>query len=101
MNDIYHVLVTHDFSNVSDAQLGEHANIYCGASMAINSAIQVIGNLLLEVSESEGYSGEEAMRDLHLIGSALRHLPRMAQALELNGRSIEFEMKKRKGAQND
>ncbi|CFB67738.1 hypothetical protein QLL80_004456 [Yersinia enterocolitica] len=98
MNDIYHVLVTHDFSKASDEQLGEHANIYCAASMGINSAIRVIGNLLLEITESEGYSGEEAMRDLQLIGSALRHLPRMAQALEQNSISIEFEQNKRKGA---
>ncbi|WP_174848775.1 hypothetical protein [Yersinia artesiana] len=98
MNDIYHVLVNHDFSKVSDEKLDEHNNIYCGASMAINSAIQVIGNLLLEVSESEGYSGEEAMHDLQLVGSALRHLPRMAQALEQNGSSITFEQEKRKGA---
>lgn len=98
MNDIYHVLVNHDFSKTSNEQLDEHNNIYCSASMGINSAIQVIGNLLLEVSESEGYSGEEAMRDLHLIGSALRHLPRMAQALEQNGSSIAFEQEKRKGA---
>jgi hypothetical protein len=61
-----------------------------------NSAIQVIGNLLLEVTDSEGYSGEEAMRDLHLIGSALRYLPRMAQALEHNSSSIEFGQKKYK-----
>ncbi|WP_432322912.1 hypothetical protein [Yersinia enterocolitica] len=98
MNDIYHVLVNHDFSKISNEQLDEHNNIYCSASMGINSAIQVIGNLLLEVSESEGYSGEEAMRDLHLIGSALRHLPRMAQALEQNGSSIAFEQEKLKGA---
>ncbi|ELI8278895.1 hypothetical protein ACUH7A_002529 [Yersinia enterocolitica] len=98
MNDIYHVLVNHDFSKVPDEQLDEHANIYCGAGMGINSAIQVIGNLLLEITESEGYSGEEAMRDLHLIGSALRYLPRMAQALEQNSNSIEFEQRKRKGA---
>lgn len=98
MNDIYHVLLKRDFSKVSDEQLDEHNNIYCGASMGINSAIQVIGNLLLEITETEGYSGEEAMRDLYLIGSALRHLPRMAQALEQNGSSIEFEINKRKGA---
>lgn len=38
------------------------------------------------------------MRDLQLVGSALRHLPRMAQALEQNGSSITFEQEKRKGA---
>jgi hypothetical protein len=98
MRDIYHALVTYDFSQVSDESLAEYQNIYGDAGMAIDSAMQLIGNLLLEVECDKEYSDKDARRDLSLVGSVLRHLPRMAQALDLNGRSAEFEMKKREGA---
>ncbi|CAI2793401.1 Uncharacterised protein [Serratia ficaria] len=97
MRDIYSVIVTHDFSKVSDESLAESRNIYGDAGMAINHAMQVIGNLLLEVDGSEEYSCDDAKRDLHLIGTVLRHLPRLSEALAQNERSAEFELRKRQG----
>lgn len=97
MRDIYHALVTHDFSRVSDQSLAEYRNIYGDAGMALNSAMRLIGNLLLEVECDKEYSDQDARRDLALVGSVLRHLSRMSQVLEQNGRSAEFEMKKREG----
>jgi hypothetical protein len=95
--DIYHALVTSDFSKVSNETLEEYQDIYGGASMAIDSAMRVIGNLLLEVEVDEEYSDEDARRDLFLIGSVLRHSSRMAQALEQNSRNAGFELLKRQG----
>lgn len=97
MADIYHALITYDFSQLKDESLAEYRNIYGDAGMALDSAMRVIGNLLLEVEEDKEYSDKDARRDLSLVGSVLRHLPRMAQALEQNGLSAEFEMKKREG----
>lgn len=98
MHDIYHALVTHDFSQVSDESLGEFRDIYGDAGTGVNSAMRVIGNLLLEVEGGEDYSDQDARRDLFLVGSVLRHLPRIAEALEQSSRSAEHELKKRKGA---
>lgn len=97
MRDIYSALVTHDFSKVSDEALAESRSIYGDSCMAINHAMQVIGNLLLEVEGDEEYSGDDAKRDLHLIGTVLRHLPRMSEAMAQNGNSAEFELRMRRG----
>ncbi|MBL0880390.1 hypothetical protein [Serratia ureilytica] len=98
MTDIYHALLTYDFSQLKDESLIEYRNIYGDAGMAINSAIRLIGNLLLEVECNEDYSEKDAKRDLLLVGSVLRHLPRIAQALDQNVRHAECEIKKREGA---
>ncbi|WP_431224800.1 hypothetical protein ACQ86O_08065 [Serratia sp. L9] len=98
MRDIYHALVTHDFSKVSDRTLAETRDIYGDASMGINFAMQVIGNLLQELQGDKEYSDQDAKRDLFLIGSVLRQFPRMSQALDQNSSNAEFELKKRKGA---
>lgn len=97
MRDIYHLLVTHNFSKQSDKALEEARDIYGDAGMGISSALQVIGNLLQEVEVDEDYTVQDASRDLFLIGSVLRHLPRMAMALEQNSNNAIYELKKREG----
>lgn len=97
MRDIYHALITHDFTNLSDTELVESRNTFGDASTGINSALQVIGNLIMEVEVGEDYTPEDASRDLLLVGAVLKYLPRMAMALELNSGNADFELKKRKG----
>ncbi|MER2978871.1 hypothetical protein [Serratia bockelmannii] len=98
MTDIYHALLNYDYRQLNDESLIEYRNNYGDACMAIDSAMQVIGNLLLEVECDKEYSDQDARRDLALVGSVLRHLPRMAQALDENARYVECEIKQREGA---
>jgi len=95
MRDIYLALMANDFKAVDSKELQDIELIYGSAACGINSALRVIGNLLLEAEESESYSDSEAKRDLFLIGSALRSLPRMAQVLARNSNNAAFELKKR------
>jgi hypothetical protein len=95
MTDIYHALMVRDFSDVSDEVLGERQDAYFTAGAAVDSALMVIGNLMLEASESEGYTDADAKRDLILIGTVLRSFPRMAQVLKQNGCVAECALNKR------
>ncbi len=103
MHDIYHFLAKRypEFKNLSDEDLDESADIYSGASFAINCALTLIGNLALDAQESEGYGGDDALRDMNLISNALRHLPRMMMALNYCSQSAEYVRmdRKRKGGQ--
>jgi hypothetical protein len=98
MADIYNVLVKDKLRLRSDDELNEYSNICTDAARAITSALLLIGNLSLEASQSEDYSDSEARRDLFLMGDALRHLPRMAQALEYNSELAAYELRRRKEA---
>ncbi|WP_337262931.1 MULTISPECIES: hypothetical protein [unclassified Serratia (in: enterobacteria)] len=98
MLDIYHAISNHNFEKVSNEALEEYEYLYSDASTSAISAMCVIGNLLSATEEDEEYTDQDAKRDLHLIGSVLRHLPRMSQALEQNSRNVTFELKKRKEA---
>lgn len=82
MTDIYHALQVHDLSWADDDVVEDRHNAYFAAGSAIDSALRVIGNLVLEADESEGYTDEMARRDLVLTGGVLRSLPRMAQVLK-------------------
>ncbi|HBC7422042.1 TPA: hypothetical protein KEY88_004794 [Serratia marcescens] len=97
MTDIYHALMVRDFSGISDEVLGERQVAYFAAAAAIDAALLVIGNLVLEADESEGYTDAEAKRDLVLIGTVLRSFPRMAQVLKQNGSVAEHTLNKRQG----
>ncbi|HCA6520805.1 hypothetical protein I0F14_17140 [Klebsiella pneumoniae] len=103
MHDIYHLLAkSHlEFKHLSDDDLAESADTYTGAGFAINCALTLIGNLALDATESEGYSGDDALRDMNHISSVLRHLPRMMQALNHCSQSAEYVRmdRKRKGEQ--
>ena len=98
MHDIYHLLAKSypEFRHLSDAELAESADTYAGAGFAINSALTLIGNLALDATESEGYGGDDALRDMNLISNALRHLPRMMMALNHCSQSAEYVRMDRK-----
>jgi hypothetical protein len=95
MRDIYQVLHQNDFTLYSEEALTDYIDQCYSASQAIKSALTVIGNLTFEASQSEDYSGEESKRDLFLVGSVLRFLPRLEQVLADNGGNAEFERKRR------
>lgn len=105
MHDIYHLLAKSypEFKHLSDEELDESADTYSGASFAINCALTLIGNLALDATESEGYSGDDALRDMDHISSVLRHLPRMMQALNQCSQAAEYARmdRKIKGAKSD
>lgn len=95
MRDIYFTLLANDFKAVGSEELQDIEHTYGAAACGVNSALRVIGNLLLEAEESENYSDSEAKRDLLLIGSVLRSLPRMNQVLDRNNNKAALELKKR------
>ncbi|HBE9082232.1 hypothetical protein [Serratia fonticola] len=95
MRDIYFTLLANDFKAVGSEELQDIEHTYGAAACGVNSALRVIGNLLLEAEESENYSDSEAKRDLLLIGSVLRSLPRINQVLERNTNNAALELKKR------
>ncbi|HHP1665399.1 TPA: hypothetical protein ACR6O9_004969 [Klebsiella pneumoniae] len=103
MHDIYHLLAKSypEFQHLSDEDLVDSADTYAGGVFAISSALTLIGNLALDATESEVYSGDEARRDMTLISHVLRHLPRMMQALNHCSQSAEYVRmdRKRKGEQ--
>ncbi|HDC4614163.1 TPA: hypothetical protein O8U41_001972 [Enterobacter cloacae] len=92
MRDIYHQLVksTLDFKNFTDEALAESSDSYSAGAFAINSALTLIGNLALDATNSEDYADEDARRDLILVSHVLRHLPRMAQALNQSRESADY-----------
>ncbi|HDK7059954.1 hypothetical protein MKX24_25355 [Klebsiella quasipneumoniae] len=105
MHDIYHLLTKshHEFKHLSDDDLAESADTYAGAGFAINCALTLIGSLALDATESEGYSGDDALRDMDHISSVLRHLPRMMQALNQCSQAAEYVRMDRRitGAKSD
>lgn len=92
MRDIYHELVKSapDFKNFTDEDLSESSDLYAAGAFAISSALTLIGNLALDATSAEDYSDEDARRDLILISHALRHLPRMAQALNQSSDEADY-----------
>ena len=97
MRDIYHQLVksTPDFKNFTDEALAESSDLYSAGAFAINSALTLIGNLAFDATNAEDYSDEDARRDLIL---ALRHLPRMAQALNQSSDAADYVRTQRNNA---
>ncbi|HCR3979720.1 TPA: hypothetical protein OOF30_003657 [Citrobacter koseri] len=92
MRDIYHQLVksTPDFKNFTDEALAESSNLYAAGAFAINSALTLTGNLALDATNAEDYADEDARRDLILVSHVLRHLPRIAQALNQSSESADY-----------
>lgn len=97
MRDIYHELVkgTPDFKNFTDEDLDESSDVYASGAFAITSALTLIGNLALDATNAEDYADEDARRDLILVSHVLRHLPRMAQALNQSSESADHVRAKR------
>ncbi|WP_312284904.1 hypothetical protein [Yokenella regensburgei] len=97
MRDIYHQLVmsSPDFAGYSETDLIECRDLCGDAVCSITSALTLIGNLTLDATMSEGYANEDARRDLVLLGNTLRHLPRMAQAMEQSCNTANYVLKQR------
>lgn len=70
--------------------LNESSDLYSAGAFAINSALTLIGNLAFDAINAEDYSDEDARRDLILVSHALRHLPRMAQALNQSSDAADY-----------
>lgn len=99
MSDIYHQLVKQhpDFEKLSDDDLVVAGDTYGNGSFAITSALTLIGNLTVDALYADGYTDEDARRDLSLVGDALRHLPGMVKAFEQNSDTVRFVLRKRRG----
>lgn len=97
MSDIYHALINHELQQMDTAQLRHYQDTCELASQAITDALRLIGNLTYEASQSEDYTAEEARRDFLLTGSALRDLPRIAQALQQNSQQAAYELMRKGG----
>lgn len=99
MSDIYHQLVKQapDFERFSDDDLVTASDTFGSGCYAITSVLTLIGNLTLDALAAEGYADEDARRDLTLVGDALRHLPKMAQAFEQNSNTADYVLRKRRG----
>lgn len=98
MRDIYHAVVVSDsnlLKTLSQDALTEYRNSCGDASFGIVSALTTLGTLAMEACESEEYQEEECRRDLRSLSSALRHLPRLMQALDQNRESADYELKRR------
>ena len=97
MRDIYQALHQSDFTSYSEEALTHYIDHCAAASTAVRNALIVIGNLMFEASQNEDYSGEESKRDLFLVGSVLRFLPRLEQVLADNSDNATFEQARRQG----
>lgn len=97
MNDIYHALINFELHKLPDDHLKDYSVICGDASHAITCALRLIGSLTIEANASEDYVGEDAKRDLYLMGAVLRNLPRMAEALNQNSHSADHELRLRQG----
>ena len=86
MRDIYHQLVksTPDFKNFTDEALAESSDLYSAGAF--------------DATNAEDYSDEDARRDLILVSHALRHLPRMAQALNQSSDAADYVRTQRNNA---
>ena len=98
MSDIYHAITHHSYhlNGMDEGTLREHRDYLDDAELSITTALKLIGDLVMETTFSDSYSDQESRRDLNSIGSVLRNLPRLAQALRFNATEIDFELKRRK-----
>lgn len=95
MRDIYHELVaSHAHLKQSATEdLKEYSDHCADGAFAITSALTLIGNLAIDAVDSEDMDGSEALQNLKMVGYALKHLPRIAQALEQNSESAQWVLR--------
>lgn len=99
MADIYHALLNYELKRLDAHELQEYRDTCSLAAQSITDALRLIGNLIFEASQSEEYTAEEARKDFYLAGSALRDLPRIAQALEQNSQQATHELSRKESNQ--
>lgn len=98
MRDIYHAVVVADASllkTLSQDALTDYRNNCGDAASGIVSALTALGCLSMEACDSDEYSDEECRRDMMGLSSALKHLPRLMQALDQNRENADYELKRR------
>lgn len=97
MRDIYHAVAGEHalLKNLSKEELTDYRNSCGDAASGIISALTTLGTLSAEACESEEYSDEECRRDMMGLSSALKHLPRLMQALDQNRENADNELKRR------
>lgn len=98
MRDIYHQIVksSPDFERLTDEALSEASDLYASGAFAITSALTLIGNLSLDATNAEDYADSDARRDLILLSSVLRNLPRMGQALSQSSEAADYVRSQRR-----
>lgn len=102
MRDIYHAVVVADASllkTLSQDALTDYRNNCGDAASGIVSALTALGCLSMEACDSDEYSDEECRRDMMGLSSALKHLPRLMQALDQNRESADYELKRRRATE--
>ena len=97
MRDIYHAVVgsAELLKYISEEELTDYRNNCGDAASGIVSALTTLGTLSADACESEEYSDEECKRDMRNISRALRHLPRLMIALDMNRENADYELKRR------
>lgn len=98
MRDIYHAVVVADASllkTLSQDALTDYRNNCGDAASGIVSALTALGCLSMEACDSDEYSDEECRRDMMGLSRALKHLPRLMQALDQNRENADYELKRR------
>lgn len=97
MRDIYHAVAGNSdlLKTFSKDALTDYRNSCGEASMGIVSALTALGTLSMNAVESEDYSEEDCRSDMRRLSCALRHLPRLLQALDQNRENADYELKRR------
>ncbi|MBU9808840.1 hypothetical protein ACQZ19_07050 [Rahnella variigena] len=97
MRDIYHAVVGSSdlLKNLSQEALTDYKNNCGDAASGIVFALTTLGCLSMEACDSDEYSDEECRRDMMGLSSALKHLPRLMQALDQNRENADYELKRR------
>lgn len=102
MRDIYHELVVGAASlkKITTDDLEEYSNHCADGAFAITCALTLIGNLAIDAVDNGDMDGSEALRNLKMAGHALKHLPRIAQALEQNSDFAQRILMNRSGRED-
>lgn len=92
MCDIYRELAKdiYYFKQLDDQALAESSDLYAVGALAISSALTLIGNLASDAVMAEGYSDENARRDLILVSHALSYLPEISRVFIQNSNTAEY-----------
>ena len=98
--DIYHAVIgDHEqIKSLSQDALTEYRDSCGDACMGIVSALTALGSLSMCALESENYLAEDCPADMRRISCALRHLPRLMEALNHNRESADYELSRREAA---
>jgi len=98
MADIFDHIVVSNFHEMDADTLKSLRNNSGDALTGIMDAIRAMGSMAYWATHNENYTDNLAAADLRSMGSALMHLPRIAEALSENAQIAEFELSQRESA---